>query len=35
MDGVSYFDSHEALTRILPSHAPLIQETLLSLNERT
>jgi len=29
MDRIAYFDSADALTRILPSQAPLIDETLL------
>ena len=33
-DRIGYFDSHEALVSILPSQAPLIQETLLRLSER-
>ena len=31
MDRIAYFDSADALTRILPSQAPLIDETLLLL----
>ena len=34
LDRVAYFDGAEALTRILPSQAPLIRETLLALGER-
>ena len=33
IDRVAYFESAEALTRILPSQAPLIRETLLLLGE--
>lgn len=33
LDRVAYFDSDEALSKILPSQAPLIHETLLSLAE--
>ena len=34
IDRVAYFAAHEALTRILPSQAPLIQEVLQALGER-
>jgi predicted NUDIX family NTP pyrophosphohydrolase len=35
LDRVAYFSSGEALTRILPSQAPLIHEVLQSLNGRS
>jgi len=34
LDRVAFFDGAEALSRILPSQAPLVRETLLLLGER-